>query len=218
MSVLENRLRLGRRQWRRYLAGLESLAQRLGADERRLRAGIELAVAGRPDFAGEPGGQPAGQPARELAGELTERHGKLARSVAAIDTQIAEVGAAPGASCIGPAYEFAFELDHLLRKRGLRHRVPITFVTPEPFLGHMGMGGAGTIRQLLEGALDERDIGPGEKFAEAELLGCPLRVTVGRRTLGAGEIEVQVRRGREGRSVPIDGASEAIAELWRGLP
>jgi len=86
MSVLENRLCLGRRQcrqWRRYLAGLESLAQRLGADERRLRAGIELAVAGRPDFAGEPGGQPAGQPARELAGELTERHGKLARSVAA---------------------------------------------------------------------------------------------------------------------------------------
>jgi hypothetical protein len=89
MSVLENRLRLGRRQcrqWRRYLAGLESLAQRLRADERRLQAEIELAVAGRPDFAGEP------------AGELTERHGKLARSVAAIDTQIAEVGAALGAA------------------------------------------------------------------------------------------------------------------------
>lgn len=68
------------------------------------------------------------------------------------------VGAAPGASCIGPAYEFAFELDHLLRERRLRHQVPITFVTPEPFLGHMGMGGAGTIRQMLEGALDERDI------------------------------------------------------------
>ena len=97
MSVLENRLRLGRRQcrqWRRYLAGLESLVQRLRADERRLRAGIELAVAGRPDFAGEPDGQPD----RELAGELAERHGKLARSVAAIDTQIAEVGAALGAA------------------------------------------------------------------------------------------------------------------------
>jgi prolyl-tRNA synthetase len=70
----------------------------------------------------------------------------------------------------------------------------------------------------LEVLYDERDVGPGEKFAEAELLGCPLRVTVGRRTLGAGEIEVQVRRGREPRSVPIDGATEAIAELWRGLP
>jgi prolyl-tRNA synthetase len=70
----------------------------------------------------------------------------------------------------------------------------------------------------LETLYDERDIGPGEKFAEAELLGCPLRVTVGRRTLAAGELEVQVRRGREERSVPIDGAAEAIAELWRGLP
>jgi sulfide:quinone oxidoreductase len=68
------------------------------------------------------------------------------------------VGAAPGASCIGPAYEFVFELDHLLRRRRLRHAVPITFVTPEPFLGHMGMGGAGTIRQRLKGALEERDI------------------------------------------------------------
>ena len=69
------------------------------------------------------------------------------------------VGAAPGASCIGPAYELAFELDHLLRRHKLRHLVPMTFVTPEPFLGHMGMGGAGKIRQLLEGELEERDIG-----------------------------------------------------------
>ena len=55
MSVVENRLHLGRRQcqqWRSYLAGLESLAQRLRADERRLRADIDLAVADRPDFAG----------------------------------------------------------------------------------------------------------------------------------------------------------------------
>jgi sulfide:quinone oxidoreductase len=68
------------------------------------------------------------------------------------------VGAAPGASCIGPVYELAFGLDHLLRKRRRRHQVPITVFTPEPFLGHMGMGGAGKIRQLLEGALEERDI------------------------------------------------------------
>ena len=46
---------------------------------------------------------------------------------------------------------------------------------------------------------DERDAGPGEKFIDAELLGCPLRVTVGRRTLGAGEVEVQLRRGAERR-------------------
>src|SRR5450830_144546 len=68
------------------------------------------------------------------------------------------VGAAPGASCIGPAYEFAFELDHLLRQRRLRHAVPITFVTPEPDLGHMGIGKVGRLRQFLEGELEERDI------------------------------------------------------------
>jgi prolyl-tRNA synthetase len=70
----------------------------------------------------------------------------------------------------------------------------------------------------LEVLYDERDAGPGEKFADAELLGCPLRLTVGRRTLGAGEIEVQVRRGQESRSVPVDRAATAIAELWRTLP
>jgi prolyl-tRNA synthetase len=66
--------------------------------------------------------------------------------------------------------------------------------------------------------LDDRDAGPGEKFTDAELIGCPLRVTVGRRTQESGELEVQTRRGRESSSVPLAGAGEAIAQLWRGLP
>jgi prolyl-tRNA synthetase len=78
---------------------------------------------------------------------------------------------------------------------------------------HCELGQAG-----LQTLYDERDAGPGEKFADAELLGCPLRLTVGRRTLGAGEIEVQVRRGREPRAVPIEGAAAAVAALWRELP
>jgi prolyl-tRNA synthetase len=65
---------------------------------------------------------------------------------------------------------------------------------------------------------DDRDFGPGGKFADAELLGCPLRLTVGRRTLSAGEIEVQVRRGRESRSLPVEGAAQAAAALWAELP
>ena len=69
----------------------------------------------------------------------------------------------------------------------------------------------------LETLYDERDAGPGEKFTDAELLGCPVRVTVGRRTLSSGEVEVQIRRGRESRTVPVEGAAEAVAELWRGL-
>jgi len=80
----------------------------------------------------------------------------------------------------------------------------------------------GLYGELLELGLDvlydDRDAGPGEKFTDAELLGCPLRVTVGRRTLGAGEVEVQLRRGRESNSVLLEDAAEEIAELWRGLP
>ncbi len=95
----------------------------------------------------------------------------------------------------------------------------------------VGLGKPGTPERELADALyselqraglqtlyDERDAGPGEKFADAELLGCPVRLTVGRRTLAAGEIEVQIRRGRESRTVPLTGAAEAVAELWRGLP
>ena len=80
----------------------------------------------------------------------------------------------------------------------------------------------GLYAQLREAGLrtlyDDRDLGPGEKFAVAELIGCPLRLTVGKRTLAAGEIEVQVRRGQESRSVPVDGAAKAVAALWRELP
>jgi prolyl-tRNA synthetase len=70
----------------------------------------------------------------------------------------------------------------------------------------------------LEVVYDDRDSGPGEKFADAELLGVPLRLTVGRRTLASGEVEVQVRRGRETRSIPLEGAADAAVELWRNLP
>jgi prolyl-tRNA synthetase len=76
--------------------------------------------------------------------------------------------------------------------------------------------------ELLETGLkilyDDRDAGPGEKFADAELLGVPVRVTVGRRTLADGEVEVQVRRGREARSLPVEGAAQAVADLWQTVP
>ena len=75
------------------------------------------------------------------------------------------------------------------------------------------------LRELrLDVLYDDRDASPGEKFADAELLGCPLRVTIGKKSVEAGEIEVQVRRGREKGSLPLDGAAEAAAELWRTLP
>ncbi len=68
------------------------------------------------------------------------------------------VGAAPGVSCFGPAYEFAFILDADLRKRKLRDRVPMTYVTSEPYIGHMGLGGVGDSKGLLESELRQRHI------------------------------------------------------------
>lgn len=79
------------------------------------------------------------------------------------------IGSAAGASCLGPAYEFAFEVDHLLKARQQRHRVPITFVTPEPFLGHFGVGGMGRARQFLEGEMEHRDIRYHTSVAVSEI-------------------------------------------------
>jgi prolyl-tRNA synthetase len=75
----------------------------------------------------------------------------------------------------------------------------------------------------VEVLYDDRDLGPGEKFADAELLGCPLRLTVGRRSLESGEIEVQLRRGRQqAQGLPLAGEPEqllrAVDELWRSAP
>jgi sulfide:quinone oxidoreductase len=68
------------------------------------------------------------------------------------------VGAMPLASCFGPAYEFAFILDADLRKRKLRHKVPITFVTSEPYIGHLGLGGVGDSKSMLESEMRGHDI------------------------------------------------------------
>ncbi len=68
------------------------------------------------------------------------------------------VGAVQGASCYGPAYEFALILDTELRKRRIRDRVPMTFVTAEPYVGHLGLDGVGDTRTLLESVLRDRHI------------------------------------------------------------
>jgi len=70
----------------------------------------------------------------------------------------AVIGAMPGASCFGPAYEFAFIFTRDLETRRLRHKVPITFVTPEPYIGHLGLGGVGDSKGMLESELRNHDI------------------------------------------------------------
>lgn len=63
------------------------------------------------------------------------------------------VGAAQMASCFGPAYEFAFIMDSDLRKRKIRDQVPMTYVTSEPYIGHLGLGGVGDSKTMLESEL-----------------------------------------------------------------
>lgn len=68
------------------------------------------------------------------------------------------IGAMPGASCFGPAYEFAFIVAADLRRRKLRNQVPMTFVTSEPYVGHMGLGGVGDSRGMIESDFRSQDI------------------------------------------------------------
>jgi len=68
------------------------------------------------------------------------------------------VGAVQGASCFGPAYEFAFIMDSDLRKRRIRTKVPMTFVTSEPYIGHLGLGGVGDSKSMLESELRQHHI------------------------------------------------------------
>ena len=68
------------------------------------------------------------------------------------------VGAVQGASCFGPAYEFAMTMETDLRRRKIRDRVPMTFVTAEPYIGHLGLGGVGDSKGMMESILREKHI------------------------------------------------------------
>jgi len=68
------------------------------------------------------------------------------------------IGAMPGASCFGPAYEFTFIVNRDLRKKKIRNKVPITYVTSEPYIGHLGLGGVGDSKGMLESEYRHNDI------------------------------------------------------------
>jgi len=137
-----------------------------------------------------------------------------------------------GSYGIGPARIVAAAVEQFADEHGISWPRSLA-----PFAVHLvALGKAGTpesqaaerlYQTLLEGGLDviydDRELGPGEKFADAELLGCPLRLTVGRRSLEDGEAEVQVRRGRESApGLPLDAEPgelvRIVDELWRSLP
>jgi prolyl-tRNA synthetase len=133
---------------------------------------------------------------------------------------------------IGPARIVAAAVEQFADEHGISWPRALA-----PFAVHLvGIGNPGTPERaaaeelyaaLSEGGIevlfDDRELGPGEKFADAELLGSPVRLTVGRRSLESGEVEVQVRRGREAApGLPLgDEPAEivrAVYELWQSLP
>jgi prolyl-tRNA synthetase len=133
---------------------------------------------------------------------------------------------------IGPARIVAAAVEQFADEHGISWPRALA-----PFAVHLvALGKPGTperdvadvmFGQLLEGGVevlyDDRDLGPGEKFADAELLGCPLRITIGRRSLESGEAEVQIRRGRaQAPGIALGGQADALLravdELWRSLP
>jgi prolyl-tRNA synthetase len=82
---------------------------------------------------------------------------------------------------------------------------------------------AGIYEQLcsagIDTLLDDRDAGPGEKFTDAELLGCPLRLTIGKRSLESATAEAQARRGQEElEPVALDAAVAEVQARWNALP
>jgi len=65
--------------------------------------------------------------------------------------------------------------------------------------------------------LDDRDRRPGEKFADADLIGCPLRVTVGRKVLEDGSVDFVVRQTRVEERVPAPQVALRARELWEEI-
>jgi len=133
-----------------------------------------------------------------------------------------------GSYGIGPARIVAAAAEQYADERGIAWPAALA-----PFMVHLvAIGKAGTPeRELAErvyadlggGGLDvlfddRTGPGPGEKFADAELLGCPLRLTVGKRTTESDEIEVSARRGLEQLApIPVPSVAQAVSELCKNL-
>jgi prolyl-tRNA synthetase len=168
------------------------------------------------------------EPAIEVGNifQLGTRYSK-ALGASFLDEQGAEQAIWMGCYGIGIARIAAAAVEQFADERGISWPAAIA-----PFAVHLvALGKPGSAERelaervyetLREGGVDvlydDREAGAGEKFADAELLGAPLRLTVGRRTLESGEIEAQLRRGSVALAgiAPAD-ALAAVEELCRSL-
>jgi prolyl-tRNA synthetase len=132
-----------------------------------------------------------------------------------------------GSYGIGPARIVAAAVEQFHDEQGIAWpRALAPFDVELVTLGKAGEAARDVAERIYEELCDEgmdvlyddREASPGQKFADAELLGCPLRLTVGKRGLEAGEVEAQARRGQEKSSLPLDGVGAAAADLYWSLP
>jgi sulfide:quinone oxidoreductase len=91
------------------------------------------------------------------------------------------LGSSQMVSCFGPSYELAFEMDSELRRLKMRHKVPIIYLTSEPYAGHMGVGGLGNSKRFIEDEFAERDIKPMVSQAIEEVTPGEIRLKGGAR-------------------------------------
>ena len=89
--------------------------------------------------------------------EAVQARSSLAKVLASDSGRIV-IGAVAGASCIGPAYELVMMIDTVLKRARKRHRFSLAFVTPEPYLGHFGVGGIGASPRMIQDEFAERHI------------------------------------------------------------
>ncbi len=70
----------------------------------------------------------------------------------------------------------------------------------------------------MEVVIDDRDATAGVKFADADLIGYPLQVVIGKRGIESGQVDLKVRATEERRQAPLDSAAEAAAALLDAAP
>jgi prolyl-tRNA synthetase len=131
-----------------------------------------------------------------------------------------------GSYGIGPARIAAAAVEQFADEQGISW--PRALAPWDVHVVALGKGGeereaAARLVEEIEAAgrtalFDDRDAGTGEKLTDAELLGLPLRLVVGKRSLESGTAEAQARRGaRDLDPVPLEGAGEAVAKRWESL-
>jgi len=142
-----------------------------------------------------------------------------------LDESGSEQAIVMGSYGIGPARIVAAAIEQGADERGIVWPKPLA-----PWQAHLvALGKAGEEERAAADGLyeelvaagvevlyDDRDAGPGEKLTDAELLGCPLRIVVGRRGLAEGVVEASERASGAEHKLPVEEAAAQAQALLRG--